>query len=145
MAVETQAALAGGVIGGLVVLLGVLLEQKLTRSREHRSRRQALVGSVLGDYIEAIARNTRAAASDDVAQIHASGARITRAHGQLLVYGTPAISEALEHFERSGKNMGTEEGQNSLLHLLETIRMEVLPGEPDFPSAVARRILFEKQ
>lgn len=145
MSVDIHAALVGGTIAGVVVFLGLLVEFKVSRNREERSRQKALLADILGDYLAAIAANTRAGATQDMETVWRSGSRILAGHGQLLVFGTPEMISALKAFDESGKNMGTPEGQRTLLELLRSIRGEVLPNADPFNEEVAQALMFESR
>lgn len=138
-----HAALVSGALSGAVVLAGIGLQQHLTVRRDQRGRRQALVAQVLGDYLAAIAENARAGKSGDTSIIFRSGARILAAQGQLAVFGTPQIMDALVAFEATGKHMGAREAKDALVNILRTIRSEVLPREQQINAVVLASLLFE--
>jgi len=129
-----------GTISGIVLVGGLLLERSL-RSRDARlERRQELIARVLGSYVEAIARNVR---TTDAEVRSASGSRIAAAHAQLLTFGSPAIADALARFDQTSMNLGDVDARNALLALLQTIRAEVLPGEPEVSLQVMEKVLLE--
>jgi hypothetical protein len=62
----------------------------------------------------------------------------------LLVFGPPEVADALLRFDRSGKAMGTREGQDALIDLLVAVRAEVLPGEAALDRETVRGLLFDR-
>lgn len=141
MSIQEMMASAG--VGALVVVVGIAIEVEISRRRDTRARRQNMLLSLLGDYLFAIARNVRAAEVNDLVTVHESGARVLATNGQLLVFGTGRSQDALSRFKDTGMNMGTAEGQDALLSLLQTLRNEVFPGEERFDENLARKLMFE--